>query len=380
MAQERDVVQQQQQRQSPVTTFFQSLFGGQRSQRARQPEPTQPAQPQRQRAPRGAAPQRSAPRATTAAPAAPQPEAVEKDPDARQVWVFGDFFASGLSNGLERVFADSPMFVVRSRSDASSGLVRDDHFDWPAALERYLDDPDRQVDIAVIMIGGNDRQAIRQGGEHALRSERWREIYIERIDRIIGILAEHGVPAYWVGLPPVQSGRMSQDYAHFNDMYRERADRANSHFVDVWSSFADEDGRYAIHGPDINGEQRQLRREDGLNFTPAGNTKLAHFVARDIRRDIGRDDDQPVAALPTGPVGPEPFRPGEEEQETGIGQVVTLTGAGDGAAELAGGPEPTPEPPDDSVFFRTILLGESPEPRAGRSDDFSWPREGNGEE
>lgn len=363
------------QRENPISTLFRQLF---RPLQPRRPPPAQVAPSQRQPA---AQPQRQRQRQPRAAAPAAQPQrpaAVEKDPDARQVVVFGDFFASGLGRGLEDAFIETSSVAVSSRTNASSGLVRDDHFDWPAAIRRFLDDPDRRIDVAVIMIGGNDHQPLRaERQEHAPRSDGWRELYTARVDQMIQLFHEQGIPVFWVGLPPVQSQRLNQGYALFNDIYRERAHRAGAGFVDVWNGFVDEDGNFAMHGPDLSGERRRLRNDDGLTFTAAGNRKLAHFVARDIRRDIGTDGEF-VAALPAGPAGPQPFAPAEEEQETGIGEIMTLTGAPPQAMGLAGGPDPTPEPPDDSAYYRTIILGETPEPQPGRADDFSWPREPEG--
>lgn len=361
---------------NPISSFFRQLFNPR--QRRAPPQQADPPgrapsaapQPQRQRQAR---PQRQ--RQAPAAPA--QPPAAEKDEDARQVVVFGDFFGGGLHRGLEEAFRDATSIAVSGQSNASSGLVRDDYFDWPAAMQSFLGAEEREIDVAVIMIGGNDRQPLRGGGaEHPPRSEEWRELYADRVDRVIDLFLEQQIPVYWVGLPPVQASGLNQSYATFNDIYRERSHRAGSTFIDVWNGFVDEDGTFTMHGPDINGEQRQLRTDDGLRFTSAGNRKLAHFVARDLRRDIGSDGELTVV-LPQGPIGPQPFVPGEEEAESGVGQVVALTGAPSRTMGLAGGPEPSPEPPDDSAYYRAVILGEASERDSapGRADDFSWPRE-----
>jgi hypothetical protein len=56
--------------------------------------------------------------------------------------------------------------------------------------------------------------------------------------------------------------------------------------IDVFASTANQDGRYDAYGPDISGANRLLRQGDGITFTPAGNRKLAHFVERELKRDI----------------------------------------------------------------------------------------------
>jgi uncharacterized protein len=52
----------------------------------------------------------------------------------------------------------------------------------------------------------------------------------------------------------------------------------------VWDGFVDEDGRFALSGPDFEGQIRRRRAGDGVHFTQAGARKLAHFVEREIDR------------------------------------------------------------------------------------------------
>mgnify|MGYP000430475309 CR=1 FL=1 len=354
-----------QQKKDPISSFFSKLFGGitRKSQPSRKSVPTSRSSSSSGTS-RGLAPANR----KTVTPA-------KKAEDAKRVVVFGDFFAAGLETGLTEAFLESSAVIVEGMNSASSGLVRDDHYNWPAAMAGRLLDAEKPVDIAVVMIGANDRQALNdEAGEHALRSERWRELYSERIDQIIETFTDKDVPLYLVSLPPVASGKMSQDYAYFNDIYRERAYRYGVEFVDLWNSFVDEAGNYTASGPDVNGEHRQLRAEDGLHFTSAGNRKLAHFVAREIRRDFGREGGL-FLALPHGPTGPQPFMPSDEQIRSGVGEVIPLTGTqGGSGTTLAGGPEPTPEAPRDSSYFQVILEGEVPDTEPGRADDFSWPR------
>ena len=45
-----------------------------------------------------------------------------------------------------------------------------------------------------------------------------------------------------------------------------------------------EAGNYITSGPDVEGQVRQLRTGDGINFTRAGRMKLAFYVELEIRR------------------------------------------------------------------------------------------------
>ncbi len=94
---------------------------------------------------------------------------------------------------------------------------------------------DQKISLAVMQVGANDRQAIREGDvTHEPFSERWREIYRQRIDDIASQFAEKRVPLIWVGLPPMQNRRLSADMVSLNELVRERIERAGARYVDIW--------------------------------------------------------------------------------------------------------------------------------------------------
>jgi hypothetical protein len=72
--------------------------------------------------------------------------------------------------------------------------------------------------------------------------------------------------------------------SYLDELYRERAEKAGIIYADIWDGFVDEQGRYAVQGPDFEGQIRRLRTGDGVHFTKAGAVKLASYVDRDLRR------------------------------------------------------------------------------------------------
>ena len=65
-----------------------------------------------------------------------------------------------------------------------------------------------------------------------------------------------------------------------NEVYREKSFINGAKFIDTWSGFTDESGRYSAFGPDMSGQVRRLRDDDGVHFTTRGYLKLAHFRRR----------------------------------------------------------------------------------------------------
>ena len=119
---------------------------------------------------------------------------------------------------------------------------------------------------------------------YEFRTEEWAEHYTKRIDATIAALKSAGVPVFWVGLPSIRGPKSTSDMQYLNDLYRARAEKAGITYIDVWDGFVDESGRFAVQGPDFEGQIRRLRASDGVHFTKAGARKLAHYLEREIRR------------------------------------------------------------------------------------------------
>ena len=62
------------------------------------------------------------------------------------------------------------------------------------------------------MLGVNDRKPIREGEvSHPSLSEPWKEIYGQRIERVLRVFQERRLPVIWVGAPPMREERVSAD-------------------------------------------------------------------------------------------------------------------------------------------------------------------------
>lgn len=216
------------------------------------------------------------------------------------VHVIGDSLAELLAQGLKDRLAEvSPGVVTVRRTRSSSGLVRDDYHDWPKALAELFAGPD-PVDLIVIMMGSNDRQALRdETGAHEFRTERWQQLYAKRIDALLAMAREKQVPVQWIGMPIMQAQRLSADMVYLNAIARERVLAAGGTYTDLWEAFAGSSGEYAAVGPDTSGQTARLRTADGIHFTRAGIGKLGFFAARDTVAMLGPEKERPaIAALP----------------------------------------------------------------------------------
>lgn len=352
--------------------LLEMLFGG-----PRQAEP--PRTIRRQQAPRKQSRQRRATqpsRSQASRAAAPAPVAVAKAEDARRILVVGDFMAASLARGLTDAFADDPNAQVIGKTNGSSGLVRDDFYDWNGQLPQLIEAEKPQ--LVVVMLGGNDRQAIRRPqGSIAVRTQEWTAEYEERAGALAGLIAKAGIPFVWIGQPSYQSDRMAEDMVFLNGIYQKSATAAGGEFVDVWGGFTDAGGTYISSGPDVEGQQRRLRNSDGITMTPAGAAKLAFFAHKPIQRLLGLTDPAlaPVAGAAPGLLEAAPKV--DPANATRVAPVSFGDPAFDGGDGLLTAPAQRPGPSETpSPRERLVRSGTAPEPGEGRADSLSWPRDG----
>jgi uncharacterized protein len=206
--------------------------------------------------------------------------------DSYRLEVWGDVLAEGLLAGLIDQFADEPSIAVQRRHRPIASLMRPS-FDNDIG-EIVSEIARSTAHIVVIQIGLNDRVPLRlaNGRRAAVGSEPWREEYTRRIDRIMRAFKAQRIAAYWVGLPIMRRPDANDDAQSINELLRERANVAGLKMIDVYAATADAAGNYDAYGPDVSGTNRLLRQGDGITFTAAGNRKLAHFVERQLKRDL----------------------------------------------------------------------------------------------
>lgn len=341
--------------------------------------------------PREARPTRRVRRYVPAAPKSDKPEVQEVEPSTH-VAVFGDSLAELVGQGLDDAFEEAEDIAIVRKARGDSGLVRADVQDWPKAIREYLA-ADPKVRYAVVMLGANDRQPIREGETaHEPLSDRWKELYRQRVDDVIKIFAERKLPFVWVGVPPMKNEKLSADLISINEIFRERVQKAGGVYVDIWPGFIDDQNRYAATGPDVDGQVARLRTADGVHFTRAGARKAAHFADVELKRLMEARGAPAAVATPSTdgtpaakeldverlisaslPALPEPQGLPSLPAKPIAGPVLPLTKpeTSPGGALLTGRPRL-----DGDAFLvdRALREGIAPPPKPGRADDFKWPR------
>ena len=280
------------------------------------------------------------------------PAPTQKKPEATtNIVVMGDAMADWLALGLEEAFSEKPEIGIVRKHRTESGLIQYDgrrDAEWAQIAKEII--AAEKPKFIVMMVGNNDRQAIREqcaGAASAAApkspqvqpaqqaqsttppaaqaSTRRRRTPSSRRRRPLQMRAAAdaradprgragplGIPHREVGgrLYPahrhhhggVEDRRRSGDLGRvaaaarrqgelgfrpiMNEIFRSRAEKAEITYVDIWDGFVDEFGRFNQQGPDYEGQTRRLRSGDGVFFTKFGARKLAHYVEREIQRHI----------------------------------------------------------------------------------------------
>lgn len=210
------------------------------------------------------------------------------DNDVYQVTVFGDNFANGLLSGLTRAFGSDVRLNIQKQITPIANIASPDFEGKTVALEQKI--AAQPLNIAIVMIGEDDRYPFRNadGKRIAVGTDPWIAEYTRRIDRLMRAFKRKNANVYWVGLPNFARNDVNELAQRMNDAIRERAYLNGYKYIDAYQGFTDENGAYSSYGPDLEGAIRLLRLRDGVNFTDAGNRKLAHFVEKELRSDLNQ--------------------------------------------------------------------------------------------
>lgn len=330
------------------------------------PDVQQPRRQQRKRPP--------PPKAVVNTRTAPPLRTVEEEPavqklgDARTILIVGDFLASGLGDGLTAAFETSPGVVVEARGNVSSGLVRDDYYDWPEQLPKMIDE--LKPAMVVVMIGANDRQQmVTDTAKEKFRTDGWFTEYRRRVLSFGKEVTGRKIPLLWVGLPAFESDSMTADAVQMNQLYRNQVESIGGEFVDIWDGFVDENGNFIVTGSDVNGQQVRLRTSDGINLTQAGRRKLAFYVEKPARRLLGTQASPDLVRLDSSNL------PGLGLPDNAVEHTVPISLSDpnlDGGAELLGA-RPPPMALTRSPRDLLVEQGEMTPAPPGRVDDYRLP-------
>jgi hypothetical protein len=179
--------------------------------------------------------------------------------------------AAGLRQHLARTF------VVVDRHKSSTGLTNLKYYDWPGtALAAATETHPQWV---IVHMGANDAQDMALDG-HFLRfgSAPWQAAYLARAQLMIDRIHEAAPKAtvIWVGLPAMRSAAFDQKMDVIRSVQAQAAASRGVPYLDGHTALGK---AYAKDGDLGDGHRRILRADDGIHYSLAGGSQLAHEAA-----------------------------------------------------------------------------------------------------
>lgn len=203
-------------------------------------------------------------------PAKP-PESPEKLAPPLKILIIGDSFVAvggGLGDPLERTLLNYRGVTVARKGRVSSGLARQDYFNWHSTALALAEQ--HNPNVAILMFGSNDTQAVTaaNGGIVAgYGGKNWDREYKKRLAEMIDIFERKKAKVFVLGLPCMRNANLSAQIAHINELIKSEAlAHKNAEFIPVWNLVSDKNGNYTDYLPDAGGRKKLARTADGVHF------------------------------------------------------------------------------------------------------------------
>jgi lysophospholipase L1-like esterase len=206
-----------------------------------------------------------------------------------RVLVVGDSLGIDLGWGFTAALDARDTLTVIDDAVGSSGLVRNDFYDWPRHLR--VDMAAARPDVVVTLFGTNDQQALATAsGLAEPGTAAWDRAYAARVRAIAAIVHARGAWLDWVGLPRMGPGAsMSASFvAGLVGLDRRTVGRLRAaSFVDAWRRFTNAAGAYTPYVEVAPGIWELGHAPDGTHLTAAGAAVLDADALNLVRRALG---------------------------------------------------------------------------------------------
>jgi hypothetical protein len=203
------------------------------------------------------------------------------------IWTIGDSTAQALGELLQSNFGGSPTIATRTIQKTSTGLTRQDYYDWPAALPGIL--AEGVPDVAIVSMGDNDAQPLQALGSDAfveVGSPEWITEYTRRLTGFVDQLVGAGSRVYLIGQPFMRDPTFNERIVVVDSAYRAvAAANPGVTYVDSRALLGDDAGGYTDTLPGPGGDV-QVRDTDGIHVSLEGARWMARVVGRIVAADF----------------------------------------------------------------------------------------------
>jgi hypothetical protein len=186
-----------------------------------------------------------------------------------QVKLFGDSQGEALGAMLQRATANDADIHATYDTKISTGLARPDYYNWPARIVSDLEE--QNLDIAVVHLGANDDQALRDANGKLVAevgTPAWDAEYRRRIAGVMDLLHHDPLRVVWIGQPTTRDAARNAQMQHINALAMAEASlRPWVTYVDTTQPLDGPGGTYVDYLTPPNGQAIRCRQSDGVHLT-----------------------------------------------------------------------------------------------------------------
>lgn len=198
-----------------------------------------------------------------------------------KVLFIGDSMMQGVAPQAIRTLQRNYGIASVDASKQSTGLAYPRYFDWPKTVQELI--PKHKITTLVVFIGANDTwDMVLNGRYEPFGTPRWRTMYSSRIRDILSYAREKQVEVIWLGDPAMGREKMNAGIPVLNSLYASVAAEFGITYATTDNVIGVGNGRYEKFVQ--TGERKvAMRTDDGVHFTPAGQTKLAELILQQFQ-------------------------------------------------------------------------------------------------
>ncbi len=201
-------------------------------------------------------------------------------PHKTVVLLVGDsFMMEGLGPVLLRALRGRADMAVYREAKYSTGLSRQDYFDWPQYMGKVL--VQYAPDLVIVCIGANDAQDIidETKKRHIAGTSTWEIQYRLRAEALASEVESAGAKLIWVGLPVMGRELHNQNIRKLSAQQAEVCSNSTARvYVNTLATLADAQGAYITFVKNAGGEYSRIRSPDKIHVTEAGGELLTQQV------------------------------------------------------------------------------------------------------
>lgn len=196
-----------------------------------------------------------------------------------RVLLVGDSLMQGLAPHLMTSLKRKYKVETMDLSKHSTGLTYPAFFDWPATVEDAFEL--ENYTVVIVFLGANDPWDMTIHGQYIrFGSERWREVYRERVARIINTATKHRARLIWLGAPPMGREDLVGKAPTLNAIYAEEAGKVPlfARFVATDPTLTEDGSSFTKFLELPERGSVMVRTDDGVHFTTQGHRLLASLA------------------------------------------------------------------------------------------------------